>query len=43
VPDGSGAFEQRAMKFDSGATDGGGPGSTPATTPAAPPDRPPGA
>jgi uncharacterized protein YqhQ len=42
VPDGSGAFEQRAMKFDTGATDAAGPAST-ATTPAAPPDPPPGA
>src|SRR4051795_2772607 len=44
VPDGSGAFEQRAMKFDTGATDvPASPASAPATTPAAPPDPPPGA
>jgi len=44
VPDGSGAFEQRAMKFDTGATDvPASPASAPVTTPAAPPDPPPGA
>src|SRR3954451_2466734 len=44
VPEVSGAFEQRAMKFDTGATDvPASPASAPATTPAAPPDPPPGA
>src|SRR3954452_9575776 len=44
VPDGSGVVEQRAMKFDTPATDvAASPASAPSATPTAPPDPPPGA